>query len=160
MGLSRREIVPLLDQILSQRGIPPTSLGRAIWATLQSVESTYGKEESRIPIPCQSKKVEEILKKRKLPKALAMIGHEVQGVLRQWDRTYKLGIILPGGSQIFWPEGRFKNGNVKLILIKANVIISKRDLGYRFDPVTQGPRFEELANRVRRRAMMNLKMRI
>ena len=131
-------------QILSECALPSNSLWCAIWATRKSVKCTYGKEERLITKNFRFRDVDNILKKRKLPKALAKIGHEVQGALRQVDRAYKLGIILPGGSHIFWPEGRFGHGSVKLVFIKASEIVSERNSDYRFEPVRQGPYFTEL----------------
>ena len=104
------------------------------------MKCTYGKKEPLMPILIQFEKVDEVLKKRKLLKALAKIGHEVQGALERQDRAY----IVPGGSQIYWPEGRSGDGNVELVFIKATELISKTDPGYKFELVRQGPYFTEL----------------
>lgn len=91
--------------------------------------------------------IQAILQKGQLLEALTHIGHETQRILRAKDDAYTLGIILPGGSEILWPEVR-EAGKGKSVIIKVREAMVDNpgsvDSGknYKFDPVKEGRKFK------------------
>lgn len=74
--------------------------------------------------------------RRKLPQALAYIGLHALVVLRRQRPELELGIILPGGSQIFWPsKSHSGGGDSHAVYIKASEEYVGNETAYHFNAV-------------------------
>jgi hypothetical protein len=138
-------------EVLPSKNVRAMHLHSALAAVEESVRCTYSKSDS-FTVADHQIKIRDIgiaLVTGNLAEALATIGYEIQNALREKDREYTLGIILPGASQIFWPELR-KHGERKCVFIKVREVILTHRIGMqtimtkdcKFEPAKQGRMFE------------------
>ncbi|KAK4543085.1 hypothetical protein LTR36_005862 [Oleoguttula mirabilis] len=81
---------------------------------------------------------------RRLPEALACIGFQAMEFHRRRHPNLEVGIILPGGSEIFWPSKSEPEGqNRKVVFIKACENSIKDGAAYNFDAVRTLPQVQD-----------------
>lgn len=79
--------------------------------------------------------VRKLLHKRQVREAIVAIGIKLSDVLRADWMVYNLGIILPGGSQIFHPFS-CDHERARHVYIKMYEVYSKSGLALKFDAVS------------------------
>lgn len=107
-------------------------------AVQRAQESKQGRVPHPGPISYGHLKVinEASTNRAKLPEALAVIGMEIQTAFARNDTNFHLGIILPGGSEIFWPQmPKSQNARLSAVFIKAYENLADRMTTYKFQPV-------------------------
>lgn len=82
---------------------------------------------------------EGLLEQKKFTEALASMTLEISKFLHA--HKYDIGVILPGGSQVFYPSANRRAGNFVMIYIKVNEDLGDKDTRFRFLPVEKGEHF-------------------
>ena len=132
--------------VLGQHDDSVSNLESAIIATKKAVGSSHGETVCLNFGKTTRSHIDDLIKTGPPQAALAKMATKIQAALKEADRTYQLGILLPGCSQVFWPEWSLFQDltEAKRVLIQARELKYGATTTFRFDAAVEGMKLKEV----------------